>query len=233
MNGSYAEKVFRPIPPLQVMDADLDIVFISSNKIRFGGRVEDPIFAAHTPNGWFQSTGPGSSPDEPVFSVRKTAYTGDEPATALACMSQYRICFPEGIPERGCTPWGGWADLNYSLGKRVHDQRRRSMWEWRTATSFGQIYDIQSIIATLLSGALLARESVTYSISSQLPDNQWQLEVENWMAVALSSLQGAPVRSSIGYKNSKLNTTAPETAEQRYLCRNQVYLESVSFCDHC
>ncbi|KAL1615965.1 hypothetical protein SLS56_011613 [Neofusicoccum ribis] len=59
-----------------------------------------------------------------------------------------------------------------------------------------------------------------------LPDNQWQLDVENWFAISLAALQGWMVELATGPSDSKFLDwiDSPTSEGGRYWCKNQKIL---------
>lgn len=85
LNGSFKDGSFSPylpIPELQHPAADITLVFLSANDIRFVKPSDDSLYSAHLTTSLEMSS-----------SSKTSAYLRDDPVRALACVSQYQVRF--------------------------------------------------------------------------------------------------------------------------------------------
>src|SRR6266516_4523594 len=84
-----------PVSNLTRTDADVTIVFIAPNSIKFREQVKDPIFQTTYPDTELSITG-----------ERFTVYTPDYQVNVIGCTEQYSICNPN-LKSNSCTPQSG------------------------------------------------------------------------------------------------------------------------------
>jgi hypothetical protein len=84
-----------PVSNLTRTDADVTIVFIAPNSIKFRKQVKDPIFQTTYPETELSNTG-----------ERFTVYTPDYQVSVIGCTEQYSICNPN-LKSNSCTPQSG------------------------------------------------------------------------------------------------------------------------------
>lgn len=71
--------------------------------------------------------------------------------------------------------------------------------------------------------SLLAKYKLTAGFSPSLPNNQWQIEMENWHAASLVTMQGGIVDVARGYpKDLEPWLTRPSNQVEKALCNSQV-----------
>lgn len=164
--------VWAPIAALNTTDADLSMMLVSGNSIRYSNPVNDPIFAAH---------GPAIA----NALINKTVYTSDAAGGVIGCSEQYRICNPV---NNKCTPFAGASqqidnispDMDFNL-QQLSTTLRITAWFARS--------DASTVTSTRSGSSLRANEIVDGLFSPGLPSNQWQIEVSAWFDVSLSIIQ--------------------------------------------
>lgn len=89
--------------------------------------------------------------------------------------------------------------------------------------------DIGAAAYNLGAGSLRARDGLKAGYQSPLPDNQWQLDVQHWFAVALSLEQSGTIHGAIGPTDRNLWTWIDTnvTQFQRDRCNSQVSIQSL------
>ncbi len=68
---------YNPIPELQNAQADVAIIFIAANSVRFSKQCDDPVFGAHY-----------------IDNAAAPMYATDEYVVPVACKETYQICNP-------------------------------------------------------------------------------------------------------------------------------------------
>lgn len=155
---------WKPIPELrQPNDSTLTIMFISPMHVYHEKPSLDPIFYANKPR--------------LIPGLRRPYYYNPDPrARALACVDRSQLCSPDGdicwsmttspVPDKFSSPPAYWL-MKWSLdNSNIYDSIK-----WRLGT------------------ALLAQESISQSVSTPLPSNQWQIEASHLFATSLARIQ--------------------------------------------
>ena len=159
---------WNPHKALNQSDADLSIIFIAGNSMKFMDQVDDPVFGAH-------------------FEVRSTAtayYSVDEWAVPIACAERYKVCNPN---TDGCTKWVGIMQMfkavdDIGLNPIQRNQTDRLALALQVSTVYHQTF-------TRAGTALRAWEFASGLTQQHLPINQWEIEVSSWFDSGLSRLQ--------------------------------------------
>ncbi|KAK5103630.1 hypothetical protein LTS08_003048 [Lithohypha guttulata] len=164
--------VYVPIKEISNTNADLSLLFLASNSIRYEKPTNDPLFAAH-------------------YSYNLSGYTwwsSDQYVTVLGCSEQYRVCNPNnGV----CTPRMGTIQLQQAFlangdGLNLNLNQNATAFRVVLAAAYSSVYH-----ATFTRGGNALRASETVSTLSQavLPADQWHIEVGAWFDTGLSRIQ--------------------------------------------
>ncbi|KAL8368009.1 hypothetical protein RB599_003762 [Gaeumannomyces hyphopodioides] len=193
--GNRTESAWRPIPQLNVKDADITLVILR-NEVLYQAPVQDPWFRAST----VVSTSFSGLGDE--------HYAADQmPAFFIACAEKHRIC----SSNTSCTPFGGVSEStstpasagvdffgNYdarATGVRLNRQQM-AVHDLLRQDRFGSL---QSFL-NRGTRQLRALEFVTYrvgqvglaeqrTLSDPPPWNQWQLEMAGMFNITVANMQ--------------------------------------------
>ncbi|KAI1627942.1 hypothetical protein EDD37DRAFT_286894 [Exophiala viscosa] len=163
-----------PVSALNVSNADVSAHFLSQNSIQYLASVADPWLSSN------QLFNDSSSAIDLVL------WGPDQYVDVMACIDQYQLCNPNSSPY-DCTILGSGKDLRngfLELGLNAYQlvtARRLALALILTST--------YHTVNGLGSTALLARDRVLDFISTGLPANQWQIEMEGWFATSLAKLQ--------------------------------------------
>lgn len=190
-------------------DSDLSLFFLSANNVQFTQKSDDPWYAARVET------------DRIYYGAR--IYRADETAASvLACSNQNQVCNGE-----NCTPLSGRYNLP-ALASDIwssQDQEELFMWFFDHV----HVVDIGEAALSLGAGSLRARDGLKGGLQAPLPDNQWQLDVQHWLAVALSLEQLWAVHAATGPTDQHLwkwiDTNV--TQFQRDRCNSQVGIQSL------
>jgi hypothetical protein len=158
---------WNPIPALQTPDADLSIVFVAANSIRFAESCDDPVFGAHYT-------------DENIY----PRYATDEYVTPIACTETYEVCNPK---NNKCSGLVGSLQL-MDASKPLSLNAVQSGVTGRIALA-SQLTSIYTQTYTRMTGALRASETAAGLTQLPLPANQWEIEVSSWFDTGLARLQ--------------------------------------------
>lgn len=165
----------------------------------FGANIEQPIPAV------------GSGPNF-------TTYTTDKYVTALGCVDQHQFCNPSTYQ---CTPLTG-----YNMVKRSFDSLnlnpRQSATAWRLVVQL-MFIDMYASVNGRGSNALRASETLSGLEQVGLPNYQWQIEVDSWMAVGMAKLQQLVVQYATGPPRvvGESFTLKPGDADWQAMCDAQ------------
>lgn len=226
MNGTVtvAYSDFEPIPELFLPDADLIVVFLSSEGIVFLNETNDPWYRGTVPNieSWFRYG-------------RQQLYGMDEAASPLGCAVRYQYC----DHNKRCGDLASFTDATISSALNLFHFDPSYIWgppqesheEDSTAKRFawfqaitGSAADLYSMVNSLGSSSLLSSQHLMVGAMGPLPDNQWQLDVSHWFAIRMASLQAAFMNTARGPIDEALLPYATTTTDeyQRAMCNNQV-----------
>lgn len=191
---------WRPIPALKITDADIIILFLSANWVRFSSEVQDPWYLAHR-------------------KVEPAIYA-DEASSPIACKIQQQFCYPDLSGASRCERFAGMYDDSAAF---EYKERQKATYVW-TSTVMSQLHDVYNIASVLGASALASKFQMMGSIQGPIPDNQWQIDLEYMHNITLANLQSAAVTIARGPSNPTLlkYVSPPSDSESRNLCRNQV-----------
>ncbi|KAK3298794.1 uncharacterized protein B0H64DRAFT_354468 [Chaetomium fimeti] len=203
-----------PIPALTRPDADVSILLLTPNDMRYTAPVHDPWFSA---NGTYN------------FTLDNHLYTfADRYLSPLICADQYRLCNPS---SHICTPPAGILQLT-TTHLTQHAPLQYTAVQTATAArllvSLAEINTFTAVSALGGADALRAQRLAVGNVSPALPADQWRAEVEGWFQMNLARLQaevvefavkgGSPLLEGAGRRLGML----PLSREQREQCGNQL-----------
>ncbi|KAM7212649.1 hypothetical protein V8F06_011977 [Rhypophila decipiens] len=199
------------LPP----SADVHILAIQNNGVRFWSPTDDPLFAAHKKIYIFFDD-----------NSNLTMYSGDRPASFFGCLEQFKFCFSSQTEQfPWCTDLAG-LDQAYhqalqhsaNVDSRVSDEQGAIMhnlfmlmpsWYWLTRTPMQA-----------------SKSSTSFQVG--VPDNQWQVEMYAWMyyLLAISQSSITHLAAGPGILDSKFdallaNLTLPDGGDGKLLCHSQ------------
>lgn len=207
------------ISELQRPDADLTIYHLSAPGIVFVGR--------KTADAWYRATKQGSLTGE------GKPYFQDEAASPLACAQQEQVCDPNLPENERCTPLSGVSNLRLNAAALRQDASSSNRMEWLLNT-LSSPYDasVYRMVKMLGSQSLASKDSMVGQVQGPLPDNQWQLDVQHWLAVSLVSLQKHFLTTVRGPQDSRLLPALkkPSTPEAQAMCGRQVSFPFLQPC---
>ncbi|KAM7218392.1 hypothetical protein V8F06_006156 [Rhypophila decipiens] len=220
-NGSVTRGAgFNPLPGLSgaTRQADLTLLFLSSNNIPYSRPNNDE---------WFRATKPYMSLTWAGQNSSMIGYRQDEPASPLGCLEQRQFCSPRDRDPNGqprCTPLAAMYDipaLTEPVLQDLNGELNRFKWFFNVMISPEDT--IHHAISTLHATALKSRFSITRQVQGPLPDNQWQIEVEHMFSTLLASTQQSFVHAAAVPNTPGLDdfVVGPMSAESEELCRNQ------------
>lgn len=210
---------FLPSEELHREYADVGLFFLSANHVLFLKETHDLWYSAHERFKTLSaSTKPGSEVGGTFFQ--------DEPSSPLACKYQKQHCNPN-LPEGNrCEPLRSMRDPIESTMDLLwpNSTRQRKLLLWSHYSMINRRSDLNYVVKGLGVSALKSRFSLMEALQAPLPDNQWQLDVENWHAINMAILQDIYVETARGPRDSHINhlLIRPSNSEEDHLCQNQV-----------
>lgn len=195
-------------------DAEVTLVFVAANAVKFVEPVDDDLFSAHRV---FET-------QELSLSINKTEelYTFDDVAHVVGCTTQSQFCL--GGSETDCTPLTAWeAALQTVSNMTMTDLQKESLNIWRQSQEL-QGTTLDTTVANLGGSALIAKNSFENGLQGPLPSNQWQLEVEHWQATTMAKMQRSAVEYATGPSDSAMqkHVLEPPNQNAKKLCKSQV-----------
>ena len=200
---------WTPIPELHVTDGDVIVLFLSSNNIWFLNKTADPWYSAQELVEYLL-----------VGNNQIPLYAHDDAVRALGCRERFQFCNPNLPGNSSCTPLTS-SRQAFQLGFQLwQDLTQQAYFNW--STSFFNI-GIDTTVSIIGTAALQSRNTLSDGIQWFIPDNQWELEVENLFKVSLASLQRSVVDQAMGPADPALlpMLKRPNTPEEQKVCANQ------------
>ena len=200
---------WQPIQELESPDADVALVFIANNNVKYAKPVDDPIFAAHDPN------------------EAGDRFWGDYWVPVLGCTEQYRFCKSTSADKTECTDYLGefqaFNAFETIKPTEAQIQTMNRLWDTLTMT----IYDY---VRARNSQALQVSDTIVNYESPGLPANQWMLEVQGWFDVNLAHIQHSVVEWTTGPSDPTLAAAILQTrTNDTYgstMCKSQMVHET-------
>lgn len=186
---------------------------LESNDVTYATPVHDP---------WFNATEGPFLVD--TLASNMTVYKSDQPAKALGCTQRYQFCNPAMPKNISCTPpLGIFEAAQTALSTLFPDPESRDSFEWSSRAIQNMANGFHEVVTILGGGSLLATDTLSAVGQAGLPDNQWELELENWFQFTLADLQRAVLDQATGPVIPKAVSfhSAPQTAGGRAVCNNQ------------
>lgn len=216
-----AASTFTPIPALWDNATDVALFFLSANDIIFMEASDDP---------WYTATIIAKESDSTGFSDNTTfrIYVHDEPARVVGCASRYQFCNKSG---KSCTALLGYYSAVAAADALWQIDGQRNLFDAFLNNVVNRISDLNSIVSVAGIASLKARDSLSNGVQGSLPNNQWQLEVENWYGAILADHQRLTVEYATGPSESALLQILkrPQTEGERQLCHSVVSISTIFF----
>ena len=166
---------WTPIPDVNRTDADVSLVFLEPNAMRFEEPNDDPVFGASESLNITSSTG-----ELDVW------YTPDWVTSVIGCADQHQFCNPN---NGQCTPLSGTQAL---VKNSLKTAISLDVWQQTTVVRIAaqaQFSDIYHAIWSRGASALRALETVTQLQQGPISSTQWMTEVAGWFDTGLARIQ--------------------------------------------
>jgi hypothetical protein len=113
---------------------------------------------------------------------------------------------------------------NALFGDYIPSDRAASQWVWFMSILVQSARTIVDIIGTLEDESLASTVHRSSGTISQIPDNQWQIDVMHWWATWLASIQTGVVNTAYGPTDAIYSPFRVEPFNQhvRQFCNSQV-----------
>ena len=223
---------FNPIPALFRSDADVSLILLSANNVRYAGPIDDDWFAAHRRVSPENSS--SSRSDE-------FAFRADQPVSVLGCATQYQFCSLDDSDssKNNCTTLTGrvgtvtqvnraYVDFNENYD---NDQRAADLMLFSVMmNSMG--CEIETSLYKLGNSGLLARDTLLDGLQTGLAPDQWELEVLNWHSTFLALMQKSLLEMASGPSDPRVTSMwyYPDTPSEKSFCQNIVCQFRILLC---
>ncbi|KAF2186095.1 hypothetical protein K469DRAFT_777276 [Zopfia rhizophila CBS 207.26] len=210
---TLTESPFEPIPELQSNNSDTIIVGLM-NRMVFRTAVRDP---------WYNAQ---NCSNTTLVSALATGCKATNMLSWLGCQERYQFCTHN---EEHCTPLTGL----YTISKEVEilkalNKNQQAVFELLWQVIYGTQLNFQLGFVgldSLIANEYLWDNGFGFRVSGKLPDNQWEIEIANWMNITLAAMQRSalsyarPPEFDVGPGISSLNhIRPPSTPEAQLLC---------------
>lgn len=219
---------FEPTSGLFPADGDLLLAFLIGNGVVFMEKTEDP---------WYRGTVPGKK-NLTSDGESKMSYWAEQAASPMACLQQYQFCNPALPEESRCGPLAGLLDAQVQAAhlfdmtedqisnNEIPDTPAGSRFVWFLQYFTMAVPVLSALLNALGANSLASQQSLSreWGTVGAISSSQWQLDVENWWAVYMSSLQAGMVDIAYGPQDPALEPykILPFNAHVQKLCNNQV-----------
>ncbi|KAI0155334.1 hypothetical protein GGR57DRAFT_491761 [Xylariaceae sp. FL1272] len=226
---------FLPVDLFLRKDADIYLVPLSANGIYFSDPTDDIWFNVSKTTHDYTDTGGNIA----TFSDETVVYLPGAPSSPLACTDQYQFCDSNDITSN-CGPLASFRDAlaggaaiftlpfaQVATGDAGTDHGARYAYLIDGLLNGGGVYNILAILGP---SALSLKQNLNGRIQGLLASNQWQVEVEHWWNITMTSIQGIFLDTAYGLNDPsvqalRVNYTTPEFHD---VCHNQK-IKSTSF----
>lgn len=202
-----------PISVLQANATDVTFMFLSTNGIFFNTRCDDP---------WYAAFNPMPVNDNSI----KPVYFAEEPVRVLGCTERYQFCNPNPNfkMDSSCTPLTGIFTATAAADALWRTNEQRKIFNISSNAILSDADGLYEMVSVTGISSLIARHSLFVGVQDQLPNNQWQLEVENWYGATLADLQRTTVEYVTGPNDPVIfrYLQRPQTGEEHLMCRSLV-----------
>jgi hypothetical protein len=186
ISASPGDAGWAPVDELARNDADVTLVFMAANAIKYYQANSDPFFSAN-----FKADAGMTA-----LGTDTSYYLSDEWVNIMGCTDQYQYCHPEN-PKR-CTPLTDYATAWASI---YDDKLGLNDIQQLVASRIGlnsRTLSIAHGIGGRGASALRASETVADRNQLEIKPNQWQLEINSWFDVGLAKLQRSILEYATG-----------------------------------
>lgn len=221
-----ADTDLYPLAELYRADADFTLAFLVGNGVVFLERNDDP---------WYRGAAPGPNWTATSDTGTHLGYYSEEAASPLGCLQQFQFCNGD---KDHCGPFSGFLDaqvqsapfFNISKEEFVNtgyatNNPVAERYDWFVSILGYLSSDIVGLVSRLSAFSLASQQYMAGGFMGAIPDNQWQLDVEQWFATWLAAIQSSVVDVAVGPSEEALKpyTLAAITPYvQETMCNNQV-----------
>ncbi|KAE9371335.1 hypothetical protein N431DRAFT_483888 [Stipitochalara longipes BDJ] len=208
---------FSPIPELFVPNRSLSLIFASFTG-SYTGPSDDLWIPAHQNlTQTFSENGTAGSPVQ-IFSP-------DSSLSVLACVEQQQFCNPSFLGGIKCTKMLSPGDFLVA-GPALMAEIGANDRQFAVASTMYSAASLSTFYYTVLSldVPLLADSLAGGGVSVPLPNNQWELEVENWFQIGLNNVQRMVVSFATGPPSqfAQYTLNQAKSPAMQWMCENQI-----------
>ncbi|KAM7207246.1 hypothetical protein V8F20_002512 [Naviculisporaceae sp. PSN 640] len=190
---------------------DVHILAVQNDGVKFWAPSDDPIFAAHREMHVFFDD-----------NSNLTMYRGDNPASFLGCVEQFKFCFSS--PQPGASPWcTDLLGLDQAYLQAIQQSRLMRIPPEQNATLNHLFMLIPSWYWLTRTPMQVTKNSASFQLG--VPNNQWQVEMFAWMdyLLAISQSSITHIAAGPGIVDEKFNVLSLKRLgdEEQALCHSQ------------
>lgn len=231
-NGKTAtnNSLFIPLPSLARSDGDITLAFLSGNGVLSAEPIEDD---------WYGFTKPGPSYSYSPFTDGTTPYYLPQlAASPLGCIEQWQYCNLALPGESGCGPLASFVDSYYgaaplfnTTSEAIQPEKRplrdgvEARLDW-VSNIWTSVLTVSHILQFLGATSLASQRSLyeSFQYPSDHTGSLWHLDVNNWFATKLASLQTQFVETVLDPMHGAFSEdlVPPYGKTQTRLCNSQV-----------
>ncbi|KAH8898663.1 hypothetical protein GQ53DRAFT_358234, partial [Thozetella sp. PMI_491] len=228
MNGTVvrSESGFIPGPEIHRSDGDVKVIFLVGNGVYFDEPTDDAWYQAHTP---------GAQAYYGLTAGLTQEYQSDEAASPMGCVEQFQYCNPSLPEDRRCGPLASFYDASLQaapmfgltpedlMNNMTADDPMGSRYIWLANYLSSSATLPPSIIQALGARVLLSQQTLHDGYQTELPKDQWKLDVTHWWSTWLASLQAGYASTATGPQDPVMDDLLilPGDATQLAMCNSQ------------
>ncbi|KAI1809712.1 hypothetical protein GGS20DRAFT_263862 [Poronia punctata] len=217
---------FEPISDIAREDADIHLIFLSGNGVIFTEPSKDPWYYLNNISSPFNLSTDGRP---------EGMYVPKEPASPLACATQYQFCNTASRGTSRCGPLTGLHDAiagaarffnttSTKLGGQSRGSDTAARFRYFT-TIFPSLSpsEMFALLSQLGPTALSSQRDLSSGLQGNIASDQWQLDVSHWWDISMAIRQMklldiAYFPDGTDISVGRFNYTGPEFQK---LCNNQ------------
>lgn len=187
-NPAWINSDFLPIPELALENADLNLIFLSYTGM-YLGPVSDPWFSANRKHDF----------DSPLPFLRER-YERDDAISTMSCTEQHEFC----TSRNDCTGLLGFNQVqNVQWFNDILSPNENATFDRiLRGVADSRLWYVTQVLQLTTTPVLASMKSFDgksgATISSVLPEDQWQRELEFWHAISMAQLQRTVARWATG-----------------------------------
>jgi hypothetical protein len=160
-----------------------------------------------------------------LVSTNESFYNPDNFVTVMGCLEQHEFCHPAGEHVDGDPDCSGLSGSDVAYNNL--DDLQLTDGQYDAGHRVANIIppsSLQYILSSRPMGFANAASTLLGTVQTvNLPNNQWMIEIDEWLATSFAYIQGAVVQYALGQENlDAALLTLPSTPYEESMCKNQI-----------